>query len=111
MAERAIPVNVYQCMNELLHTRGLWRKNCKLLFRLLKSSKNPQLHSQQVLPVREREREGERDGERGRVRWTEMERRERGRECERVRESERERGREMERDGEREGERGGKERE
>ena len=51
MAERAIPVNVYQFLHELLRTRALWRKNWQKFFRLLKSSKQPQLHCQQVLPA------------------------------------------------------------
>ena len=51
MPERVIPVNVYQFLHELLHTRALRRKNCQKSFRLLKSSKNPQLHWQYVLPA------------------------------------------------------------
>ena len=43
MAERAIPVNVYQFLHELLRMRALWQKMCQQFFRQLKSSKNPQL--------------------------------------------------------------------
>ena len=49
MPERAIPVNFYQFLHELLRTRALLRKNWQKSFRLLKSSKNPQLHCQHVL--------------------------------------------------------------
>ena len=51
MAERVMLVNVYQFLHELLRTRALWRKNCQKSFGLLKLSKNPQLHCQQVLPA------------------------------------------------------------
>ena len=50
MPKRATPVNVYQFLHKVLRTRALWRKNCQKSFRLLKSSKNPQLHCQHVLP-------------------------------------------------------------
>ena len=46
-----IPVNVYQYVHELLRTRALWQNNCQISLRLLKSSKNPQLHRQQLLPA------------------------------------------------------------
>ena len=51
MAERVMPINVYQFLHELLRTRALWWKICQKSFRLLKSSKNPQLHCQHVLPA------------------------------------------------------------
>ena len=51
MPERVIPVNVYQFLHELLRTRALLRKNCQKSLRLLKSSKNPQLHCQHILPA------------------------------------------------------------
>ena len=46
-----VPVNVYEYVHELLRTRALWQNNCQISFRLLKSSKNPQLHRQQLLPA------------------------------------------------------------
>ena len=43
-----MPVNVYQNVLELLHT-CLVAKKCQISFHLLKSSKNSQLHYQQLL--------------------------------------------------------------
>ena len=51
MPERVIPVNGYKFLHKLLCTRALWLKNCQTSFYLLKSSKNPQLHCQLVLPA------------------------------------------------------------
>ena len=48
---KCLNVNFYQFLHELLRTRALLRKNCQKSFRLLKSSKNPQLHCQHVLPA------------------------------------------------------------
>ena len=67
MPERAIPVNVYQFLkncqksfrllksskNPQLYCQhvqqlALWRKNCQKSFHLLKSSKHPQLYCQHV---------------------------------------------------------------
>ena len=52
MAERVMPVNFYKFLHELLRTRTcLVAKKLPKSFRLLKSSKNPQLHCQHVLPA------------------------------------------------------------
>ena len=44
LLKRAISVNIYQFLHNLLRTLPLWRKNCQKSFRLFKSSKNLGLH-------------------------------------------------------------------